>query len=155
MEQQRKPKKPNPAWLLALLLPIMLIYSANRFINTADSYRQYTITGREVIERLPHFWLFVVLGIIGCLVFLILAYINETGIWFGKHMRGSMAANFVFILLALACLITPWIRAMAIKANGGVDLPKTQIQPYETRTTYCSTAWNTCNYPAHGLPVKG
>jgi hypothetical protein len=123
-----KSKKINPAWLLLPVILAMLIYAANRFLNTSSTYssytKTYTITGWEAVALVPHFWLLVWVGIILCLLFLLLAYVNETGAWFGKNWRGELGLSILFVALAITVLCLPWLRGTEAKSDGGATLPK-------------------------------
>jgi hypothetical protein len=59
------------------------------------------------------------------------AYLNETGIGWGKYLKGSTGLTILFVVLALACLIGPWLRAMEAKANGGATDIQPKSQTYE------------------------
>lgn len=140
-------RKPiEPAWLLVPGIMTIFIFSAITWLSTSDSYvgpnGTYTITGWEVLRLMyPSFFVRIWLGFLGVAIFSTLAYVNETGAWIGKYLRGNTAITILFVILALACLITPWLPAFTVKVDGGqFSKPKTQLQSslYELNHQGCT-----------------
>lgn len=160
-------RKPiNPAWLLIPLVMGIFIFSAVTWLSTPDSYTSpdgtvYTITGWEVLD-LQHssFFVWVWIGFFGTLVFGTLAYLNETGAWIGKYLQGRMEVTVTSIILALACLIVPWIPALTAKVDGG-QFSKPQTYLYESspikdsRTTALPGHINTVSFSSNDLLPTG
>lgn len=151
-----KRKPIEPAWLLVPLLIIIFVFSAMTWLSTSDTYssytKTYTITGWEVLRLIhPSFWTWIWIGFGGMLVFGTLAYLNESGAWIGRHLKGHTSMTITFVILSLLSLIVPWIPALDAKANGGADLaPKSTVYENHYGTpgsvvyeyVYCSS-WST------------
>lgn len=124
----------EPAWLLVVIIPAILIFAAYQWLTTSDSLKVGDVTGKEVLESMTtSFWVWVWLGIFGSIIFFALAYLNETGVWIGKHLKGYTGITIIFVVLALACVIGPWIKVMQAKVDNDFNKPKTQT--YESSNT--------------------
>ena len=127
-------KKFERVYLLLLLIPAIFIFSVYQWLTNSDSLLPGDLTGRDVLRTMPDsFWVWVWLGILGTVIFSIATYLNHTGAWIGKYLKGSTGVTIAFIILALACLICPWIKAMQAKVDNNFNRPKPQA--YENHNT--------------------
>lgn len=124
----------EPAWLLAIIIPAILIFAAYQWLTTSDSLQTGDVTGKEALQSMTtSFLVWVWIGIFGSIIFFALAYLNETGVWIGRKLRGYLGITIVFVLLALACLLCPWIKALQAKVDNNFN--KTKSQTYESFST--------------------
>lgn len=165
-------KSINPAWLLIPAVMGIFIFAAFQWLSTSDSYTDpsgvtHSITGLEVVHSMhPAFFTWVWTGLIGTFIFGTLAYLNETGAWIGKYLKGDMGITILFIFMALACLIAPWIPAFTAKVDGGqFTQPETKTSSlYGQPTSQCVALSGTdtmyygpdfCDYYANGVLSQG
>lgn len=120
-----KIRKIEPAWLLAVIIPIMFIIAIVAFLTSEECYQNYCITGWEVLKlEWPSFWVFAWGGLGVGFICLILAYLNETGKGaIGRKMRGRLGVTIALIIISLLVICGPWGKACTDKSNGGVTAP--------------------------------
>lgn len=128
-----KKGKFDPAWLLAIIIPAMFIFAITVFLKTEDCYKNYCITGWDVLKlEGASFWLFAIGGLIFGAGLSYLAYANESGSGaIGRKMRGDTSLTIVLVILALGVICGPWGKACTDKGNGGVTAPnyKAPVKP--------------------------
>lgn len=152
-------KKLNPAWLLALLLPAMLIFAAFQFLNGTQDFttagKTYSITGWQAVATVPHFWLLVWVGILIGFLILFIVYLDASGSWFARRWKPSNIRLVVLCALAILSMIIPWLRAGSIAVEGGIFAPKTQLYVPKTTTDIPVAAhWNSCSHNSDDLLSK-
>lgn len=136
-------KKIDAGWFLIPAVMAVFIFAMITWLSTPDSYTDasgvtHTITGWEAIRVMhTNFFTWVWLGLIGVGIFGSLAYFNESGAGkIGRWLRGDRGVTIILVILALACLIVPWVPAMSAKTEGGVfQQKKYQTSYYETIRT--------------------
>jgi hypothetical protein len=146
-------KKIELAWLLVPGIMGIFVFAAVTWLSTPDSFTDpngvtHTITGWEVLHaEHASFFTWVWLGMAGAVIFGVLAYLNETGAWIGRYLPGSEGLTWLTVILALVCLIIPWIPALTIKTDGG-QFSKPQSSLYEH-----STMGRTCSISGEPAPM--
>ena len=112
--------------LLAFLIPAIFIFAIIVFLKTEECYKNYCITGWEVLKlESSAFWFFAVGGLVVGGFCIYLAYANETGSGsIGRKMRGNTGMTITLAILALAMMCSPWGKACTDKSNGGITAPK-------------------------------
>jgi hypothetical protein len=132
-------KKFNPAWVLAIWVPLLFIIGACVFLSSEHSYGSYSVTGWEVLQMEgTSFWFWVItLGIVG-LVCLFLLWVNVTGktaLGRTKLFGGSEGTSWVLAVLTLVFLMVPWAKGLTDASNGGVTAPHYEHSQISSDTT--------------------
>lgn len=109
-------KKFNPAWLLAVLVPLFIIIGVSVFLNSKDC--DTCLTGWATLKlEWPSFWVWAVIGIVVGIACVVWAIKNETS------GSGGTGKTIFLIILAIAFIAGPWGKACTDKANQGVTAP--------------------------------
>ncbi len=109
-------KKFNPAWLLAILVPLIIIIGVSVFLNSKDC--DTCLTGWATLNlEWPSFWTWAIIGIVVGVACIMLAIKNE------NSGSGSTGKTIALILIAIAFMAGPWGKACTDKANQGVTAP--------------------------------
>lgn len=109
-------KKFNPAWLLAVFVPLFIIIGVSVFLNSKDC--DTCLTGWATLKmEWPSFWTWAVIGIIVGIACIVYAVISE------RSGKGSTGKTILLLIIAIAFIAGPWGKACTDKANQGVTAP--------------------------------
>lgn len=121
----------NPAWLLAIFVPVIFAVSVYVYLTsnddcytTADGVK-HCLTGFQTLKlEWPAFWTWAIIGGIVGLLCLVLIYFNESGSGaIGRKLNGNTGLSIALTIVALLAIAGPWGKGCTDKTNGGITAP--------------------------------